>query len=461
MENRFTRCLYDRSPVICQELFASFFGMKKRLARYGKHFGAYLDFFQEARSWSRADLNAFQDEKIKSLTRYCYEHVPFYHQRMTDHKLVPDDIAKVADLPKMPVLEKADLRAAGKTILSDAIPKRLIRSATTSGSTGYPLTNYWTLKAEQREYAFTWARRRPGVQRGDSYGSFTGVQVVKANCSHPPYWRHNYAANQTCYSVFHITPQSIPLYVHEIVRREHVYLTGYPSVLAMLGRYIVEQELPRPQSIKAVFVTSEELLPEYRQWIEEGFNTHVYNMYGQNEKVSSITEYPCGHLHYDMDYGVIEFLPMGHSDHDTAIHDMICTGFDNLAAPLIRYRVGDMLAIPSTDMRCSEISSPIVDSVCGRTSQTLITPSGRRISSLWGIARNCRNIDGLQCVQEEHGLVVIRVIKGHGFTKHDEVRILAQFHQKMGHMDFRIVYVDELERTASGKLLSIISRVSS
>ncbi|NLW86776.1 MAG: phenylacetate--CoA ligase family protein [Planctomycetes bacterium] len=461
MDNRLTRCIYDHSPVLCQELFASVFGLRKRLIRSGKHFGKYYSFFRDARTWSRSDLEAFQDEKIETLIRYCYEHVPFYRQRMDNNKLTPADIVRVADLPKLPVLEKSDVRSAGSSLLSDAIPKKSMLSATTSGSTGYPLTNYWSLETEQREYAFSWARRKPGVKRGDSYGSFTGLQIVKADCMHPPFWRHNYAANQTCYSIFHITPQTIPLYVNEIRRRQHVYLTGYPSVIAMLGRHIVEHSLARPEGIKAVFVTSEQLLPEYRHWIEYGFNAHAYDMYGQNEKSSSITEYECGHMHYDMDYGVIEFCPYEQSEEGLPLYEMICTGFDNLASPLLRYRVGDLVARPEKDVICEHIASPVISYVYGRTSHTLVTSDGRRIGNISVIAKRCNHIEGMQCLQNEPGRLEVRVIKAKDYTSEDEINIREQFKQKMGRIDLRITYVDQLERTSSGKLLSIICRIKS
>lgn len=460
MENRITRWVYDHSPVWAQHLFASAFGYWKIRRRYGADYERWHEFFTRSFSWSRAELEAYQQERLAATLQDAYEHVPFYRQRFEACGLRPEDIRTVADLPKLPLLEKSELRQAGEQALSTQFSRTQIRSAVTSGSTGYPLTNYWSVEAEQREYAFGWARGRRGIRRGQSYGSFTGVQIVRPEVVRPPFWRVNYPAGQTCYSVFHMSPATLPYYVDQLRRARHVYLEGYPSPIALLGRYILEQGIDWPCPPQAVYTTAEQLLPEYRQHIEKGFKTRVYDQYGQNEKVSTITEYECGHLHYDPDYGIIEFVPFGKADDGRTICEMVCTGFENFAAPLIRYRVGDLAILPENPPACALFAGPIVESIYGRTAQALVGRDGRRYTNISVIAKRCHHVDAMQCVQERPGVVEIRVVRAAGFADADERNILRQFQVKMGQMEFVVRYVDRIERTASGKYLSIISHVS-
>lgn len=459
MENRITRWVYDHSPAWAQHLYASAFGYWKIRQRYGKDYKRWSEFFENAATWSRSELEAYQQERLAATLQDAYEHVPFYRERFEARGLRPGDIKTVADLPKLPMLEKGELRQAGEQILSRRFSRKQIRSAVTSGSTGYPLTNYWSVEAEQRTYAFLWARCRRGVWRGVSYGSFTGLQIVRPEVVKPPFWRINFAAGQTCYSVFHMSPATLPLYLERLRRARHVYLEGYPSPIAMLGKYIVEQGIDWPCPPQAVYTTAEQLLPEYRQQIEEGFKTRVYDQYGQNEKVGTITEYECGHLHYDMDYGVIEFVPFGKADDGRTIYEMVCTGFENFAAPLIRYRVGDLALLVENPPACPVYAGPIVECVYGRTAQALVSRDGRRYTNISVIAKRCHHVDAMQCVQEQPGAVEIRVVRGAGFSDEDERNILQQFQAKMGQMEFAVRYVDAIERTASGKFLSIVSRV--
>jgi phenylacetate-CoA ligase len=461
MENLLTRKIYDHSPVWLQHLYATAFGLHKRWMRFGRKQREYDDFFTRAATWSRAELQAFQDEKVREVVRLAYEHVPFHRWRMDALGLKPGDIRGVADLPKLPLLEKSEVREAGDDMLSTAIPRSKILSAVTSGSTGFPMKACWTREALEREYSFHWARRRLGVERGDSYGSFTGLQLVPAGRLTPPFWRYNWAAGQTCYSIFHLTPETIPLYLEEMQRRRHVFYEGYPSVVAMLGKAVLDTGLDWPCPPRAMFTEAEQLQDEHRRWIEQGFRTHVYNQYGQCEKASSITEYDCGHLHYDMDYSVIEFLPVDREEGGT-VAEIVCTAFDNPAYPLIRYRIGDLALLPDVPPACPSRASPTVLAISGRTGHSLLTRDGRRINNISVILKRCHHIEMAQCVQTEPGEVEVRILRSPGYTAEDEKNLLFQFGQKMGAMEFRLVYVDspqQFERTRRGKFLSIISKL--
>src|SRR5208282_4648414 len=83
---------------------------------------------------------------------------------------------------------------------------------------------------------------------------------------------------------------------------------------------------------RAVFTASETLLDFQRAAIEQAFGTKVFNWYGNSEMTCNIVECARGRLHYRTDYGVLELLDDG---------TMLCTGLNNRAMPLIRYRVGD------------------------------------------------------------------------------------------------------------------------
>jgi len=461
VENRLTRAIYDHSPIALQNLYVSVYGFQKRFIRYGRAYRKYYRFFTETATWSRSELEAYQDEKVREVVRLAYENVPFHRNRMESLNLKPEDIRRVADLPKLPITEKADARGAGEDRFSMAVPRWKRLSAPTSGSTGFPITNFWTRDTVQREYAFHWARCRPGVKPGDSYGSFTGLQLVPVESLIPPFWRHNLAANQTCYSIFHLTPETVPLYLEKMKQMGHVFLEGYPSVVAILAKFILDHDMDRPCSPRAVYTEAEEVLDEHRRWIEEGFQTRVFEMYGQSEKAAAVTEYACGHLHYDMDYSVIEFLPVGREDGMT-VCDMICTAFDNPLYPLIRYRIGDLAVLPDEPVACDEMASPVLRSIHGRTGHTLISRDGRQIRNISVIVKRCHNVDMVQCVQEEPGEVEVRIVKTPAYTKEDEENLRRQFQLKMGEMAFHLVYVDgpeHMERTRRGKFLSIISKV--
>ncbi len=460
MENAFTRWIYNHSPVALQHLYATAFGWEKRLNRYsGREFRRFLDFFRRCRSWSFEELRAYQDERLAEMIRHSYDHVPFYRRRFDALGLMPDDVRKVDDLPKLPLLTKEEIRRAGADLYADNYPKKKCHVAPTSGSTGFTMVIRASARALKAEYAFHWAFRRPRVRYGEPYASFTGVEVCKADSTKPPFWRVNLAANQRCYSIFHMTDETIPLYLEDLQRHPCAWFEGYPTPIYLLARYILDHGYEFTAFPRAVFPTSEELQPGYREAIERAFNTRVFNQYGMHEKVSSITEYECGHMHDDMAYGVTEFLP-GENQDDGCVCEIVGTSLYNEAMPLIRYRVGDMALVAHNPPPCPEHAGRIVSRIYGRTNHVLITGDGRQIANISVIVKQVENVTAVQCVQDEIGKVKVRVVPSAGYSDRDEENLIRQFRRKMGQdLEISVEHVEELERTSSGKTLSIISRV--
>lgn len=461
MENRLTRFIYDRSPVFLQHLYTTAFGLQKRLQRYGgRRYREFVRLFEESARWSFAELRAYQDERLRSMIRLAYDHVPFYRRRFAELKLTPDDVRSADDLPKLPYLTKDDVRAAGADLLADNYPRRRAIAGPTSGSTGFPMTIWWSRQALQMEYAFHWTSRRPGVRQGERYASFTGLQIVRADRMKPPFWRINLAANQRCYSVFHMTDRTIPLYLDDLQRHPCAWFEGYATPIYILARYVLDQGYAFTASPRAVFTTSEKLLPGYREAIEAAFGTTVYDQYGQHEKTASITEYPCGHMHDDMIYGLTEFVPVEGGGEAGQVVEIIGTGLYNEAMPLIRYQVGDLAVLPDAPPRCTEHAGRIVSEIHGRTGHVVVTADGRRISNISVIVKRCRNVRAVQVVQRQVGRAVIRVVREPAYSVEDEVHLLEQFRLKMGReLEIAVDYVDEIPLTAAGKFLSIVSEV--
>ncbi|MDW8093378.1 MAG: AMP-binding protein [Nitrososphaerota archaeon] len=55
-----------------------------------------------------AELRRIQEEKLKVLIRYAYETSPFYHRKMRECGVRPDDVKGVEDLNKLPIVYKQD-----------------------------------------------------------------------------------------------------------------------------------------------------------------------------------------------------------------------------------------------------------------------------------------------------------------------------------------------------------------
>src|SRR5688500_3430110 len=113
-----------------------------RLAYYSlKGFRLYplLDELEASQHWRHQQLDELRDDKLRALDRHAFDTVPYYRRRMEELHLGPDDIRGVADLPKLPVLTRREVRDHGSELISSkgSFGKPIWNS--TGGTTGEPL----------------------------------------------------------------------------------------------------------------------------------------------------------------------------------------------------------------------------------------------------------------------------------------------------------------------------------
>ena len=86
----------------------------------------------------RSELEALKLERLKHIVRYCYENVPFYHQRFDSIGLKPEHIRTLADIRLIPPTTKADLRDNYPFGLFAVPTDKVVRIHASSGTTGKP-----------------------------------------------------------------------------------------------------------------------------------------------------------------------------------------------------------------------------------------------------------------------------------------------------------------------------------
>ncbi len=451
--------MYPHLPVVLQNALCTVEGLRRRRWRYGGRQREWEALFRDAATWSEDRLRAFQDERLRALVAHAAARVPYYRERFRERGLDPGDIRGVEDIARLPVLTRESLRGHWRDLVAEGWPRDRLWFHPSGGSTGMPITIVTSREAMEMEYGFYWARRRPGVTRSDPFATFTANPVVPARQDRPPFWRDNWAARQRLYSVFHLSERNLPAYVTDLDRRPCVYFQGYPSALFTLAEWVLRTGYRFRNPIRAFFSTSEVLQPGWREAIERAFHCRVWDQYGQGEAAGSITEYECGHLHVDMDYGVIELWPV--SEEDGLVRaEVVATTLHNLAWPLIRYRVGDLVLYDPSERCPAGRPGPVIRRIEGRTSQFFTLPDGRRITSLMGLSIHCRNARSIQVVQEQPGAIRVHVVPAPEWSDTDREHLLGVFRARLGYeVGIEVVLADRPILTAAGKFLAIISRL--
>ena len=463
-ETKLNRLIYNYSPIFIQNLMATVYGWQKNNSRYGsKRAKEWFDFYKQTKNWSEEQLREYQEQQTINIIHYAFEHVPYYKKKYSELDLKKTDIVNIADIDKLPFLTKDNIRQAGTDLISDEYEINDLFINLTSGSTGKPLTLYSDHDAVLNSFNFAWAKCRPGLIRNKhKYAHFTGLEIVNPARKKPPFWRMNYASKQRLYSVFHMSDNTIPYYLDDLVKFKPVWLQGYPSAIYTLAEYIIRNNYDYNCPPKAVITSAEQCLPEYREAIEKAFKTRVWDEYGQGEMCGFAFQCECGKLHEQIDYSYIEFIPVKKED-DLQVCELICTSFINKAWPLIRYRVGD-LALIDPDAKCP-MGKPgrVIEKIYGRTAHFLLTSDGAKISNISVMAKKCRNVKFLQAIQKVKGKVTLHVVPEQEFKKETDGKLMIkEFRKKLGdedRMEIAIEYAEKPVLTNSGKFLMIISEI--
>lgn len=138
--NPVAAAVYRASPVWCQNLMLTGFATLLERERYGGRYHEFQELLANSDRWSREELIAYQNERLRVVVKHAYDSVPYYRARFDERRLKPEDIRTQGDLGKLPLLTKEEIRANYEALKSTAFPAKQMRSGHTSGTTGTPLT---------------------------------------------------------------------------------------------------------------------------------------------------------------------------------------------------------------------------------------------------------------------------------------------------------------------------------
>lgn len=389
-------------------------GTLVRTIKFGNDFQVTLAELEKSQWLPAETLESLQNDKLRALIRHASTNVPYYRALFAEHGIVASQIQDVSDLKKIPVLTKDTLRLRGDEFVSENVKKSLLASGWTTGSTGTPINALRSRESIVMESASLWRQRRwagiePGERKAAVWGTIWDYVVVPAQLKTPPYWRYNWAENQLLLSYYHMSDETLPLYIDKLREFQPASIEGFPSTLLTIARFMKRRNLYLP--VRAVFTSSETLYEAHRMEIEERFQTKVYDHYGQAERVTGAFE--CAEhsgLHVAPEYGVMEILKQGRDVLPGETGEVIGTGLNNFAMPLIRYQVGDLATVAPGPCACGRHMT-LLSAIEGRLADVIKTPDGRTIpgNGVMGAFHGIDNIRRAQVIQETIDRVEILV----------------------------------------------------
>ena len=313
----------------------------------------------------RCTIEGLQLARLQKTVRQVYAHVPLYRNKMEQAGITPDDIKTLADIQKIPLTSKQDMRTQYPFKLL-AVPMRdIVRIHASSGTTGQPITAGYT-KADLDVWAECIARlvTAGGVTADDiaqvsfGYSLFTGAFGLHGGLE------------KVGASIIPISSGNTERQIQIMRDFGSTVLIATPSYALYLAETAERMGLLSELHLKTGLFGSEASTEEMRAEIERRFGISATENYGLTEVmgpgVAGECECKCG-MHFNEDYFLPEIidpdtekvLPYGKEG------ELVITTLAKEGQPTLRYRTRDITSL---------VLAPCA---CGRTSLRMTKIKGR------------------------------------------------------------------------------------
>jgi phenylacetate-CoA ligase len=337
-------------------------------------------------------------------------------------------------------------------------------SVTTGGSSGTPLRFYQQRGLSwERELAFIstmWERI------GFRYGKDTRLVLRGAIVENPNGIRYNPATREFICSTYNTDAKNLGKYLEVLEREKIGFIHGHVSSIALFAQYVISTG--KKITLKGVLGGSEKVYPFQRELVRKAFGCRLFSWYGQSEQV--VLAGACEHsekYHVFPEYGILELVDeTGNPVRSPGkVGEIVGTGFNNHAVPMLRYRTGDLASFAEGFCSGCGRKYQVLERIEGRNYEYVITRSGHPVS-LTGLiygqhfkAFGC--ISRMQIFQDEPGRMEIRIVPGADYDAH---AIQEEFKEKIfaavgPEIEATIVEVDNITPSETGKHKFLVQKL--
>jgi phenylacetate-CoA ligase len=412
--------------------------------------------------WPAQRLEAWRVQRLCGFLQRVGANVPYYRELFERAGFDPARIVSVADLARLPLLDKAAIRAAGDALKSD--DNGPLSRYNTGGSSGEPLIFYMGKGRKSHDVAAKWrATRWWGVDIGDPELVVWGSPVELGAQDRIRQLRDALMRSHLL-PAFEMSPANLDRFVETIRKVRPAMLFGYPSSLSLIAAHAERQGIAMNDlGIRVAFVTSERLYDEQRQTISRVFGCPVANGYGARDAGFIAHECPHGSLHISAEDIIVETVDAaGQPTAAGKSGEIVVTHMATADFPFVRYRTGDVGILSDEPCACGR-SLPVLKEVQGRTTDFVVAQDGTIMHGLALIytLRDLPGVEAFRIVQESLDRTEVQLVTTEAFSAASEARIGTDFRARLGEgVAIDIRKVAEIPPERSGKYRYVISKVS-
>jgi phenylacetate-CoA ligase len=318
------------------------------------------------------ELQRMQYKLLKSLVYRLYSFSPFYHDRMKEQKVHPDDIRELSDVKKLPFMFKRDLRDGYPDKIFTASQEELVRYHVSSGTTGKPtVVGYTQNDIDLWTTSLARALTSCGLGRGDviqvsyGYGLFTGGLGM------------HYGAERIGATVL---PTSVGNTERQIELMQDLGSTAIactPSYLLHMGEVAEKMgvSIRKDTKLRTGILGAEPWTEGMRNRMQDWLGIRAYDIFGTSElsgpMFTECTEQKGFHVWSDI--ALTEIIdpkteePVAPGEKG----ELTVTILRKEALPMIRYRIGDITSMDDSICPCGR-THPRIHRITGRVDDMLI-----------------------------------------------------------------------------------------
>jgi phenylacetate-CoA ligase len=412
--------------------------------------------------WSPVRLRELQLSKLRHLLAHAEAHVPYYQRLFRAEGFKPGEVATLADLARLPLLDKTLIRAHTDMLKSDQAHG--LARFNTGGSSGEPLIFYIGKERVSHDVAAKWrATRWWDVDIGDreivvwgspiELGAQDGIRALRDRL-----------LRTRLLPAFEMSEKKLDGFLDQISVVRPKMLFGYPSALSHVARHAAARGRSMDDlGIRVAFVTSERLYDEQRAQISEIFGCPVANGYGSRDAGFIAHECPAGRMHITAEDIIIEVVDaQGRSLPEGEAGEIVVTHLATKDFPFIRYRTGDIGILDAEICSCGR-GLPILKEIQGRSTDFLVAKDGKVMHglALIYILRDLPWVCKFKIIQESLDLTRVLIVANTSLGPQDAENIKAAFKSRLGQTVSVVVeQVSEIPPEKSGKFRYVVSKVA-
>lgn len=438
-----------REPVILALLHLS-----------GSKIPYYLKEIEQFSQMSRDDIEQYQKVKLEQLLFYAFEKVPYYHRILAESGVISGDKVHLENFKNIPVLTKEIIRREGNNLYSVDHRTRKTFENTTSGSTGEPIkfiqdVEYDEWNIATKIYFNQLLGKRVGEKEIKFWGSLRDLledtKGIRNNF-------HNFLFNRKSLNNINLTRENLDAIIREWEEFRPIIVWSQVSAIHELARYMEKNKMTFSNPPKGIIVTASVLSKDVQNYLERILTTKVYNQYGSREVGAIACECVMQDgLHIFDFFQYVEIINLD----NTGNGEIIITNLRNFSMPFIRYQIGDMAEKHDSLCSCGTKTHKL-GNITGRISDYFILEDGTKIAHTYFSQLFWFKpwVKQFQVIQKEYRVVICKVVVHEESNTIDMRDIEMKIQRVMGtacsvHFEF----VDEIERSRSGKFRYVISEV--